>query len=247
MLATSGMTQVLRSVHHGHVKHLARDATRALGAAGVVISLVTTSGVSTEPVWCFPEISAQFEELQFTLGQGPGLDAVRHAVPVLVPDLGAVRAERWPVLLPAARELGVQGVYCFPLGVGAISVGVLIILCSARQQPLTSRQYADATALAAVLTAHLLSSHAEDSARDGAPPSLTGPPHDLRRAVVHQATGMVSAQLGVPLDEALVRLRGYAFRAEETLTTVAGGVVARRLRFNHDGNGPDSPDEGKGG
>jgi AmiR/NasT family two-component response regulator len=49
---------------------------------------------------------------------------------------------------------------------------------------------------------------------------------------VHQATGMISVQLGVSLEEALARLRAHAFAASAALGDVAGDVVNRRLRFD---------------
>jgi hypothetical protein len=48
---------------------------------------------------------------------------------------------------------------------------------------------------------------------------------------VHQASGMVAAQLGVSIGEALIRLRAYAFAHDRSLTAVADDVVARELRF----------------
>ena len=50
--------------------------------------------------------------------------------------------------------------------------------------------------------------------------------------VVHQASGMVAAQLGASIAEGLIRLRAYAFANDRTLTEVAEAVVARRLRFD---------------
>ena len=50
--------------------------------------------------------------------------------------------------------------------------------------------------------------------------------------VVHQASGMVAAQLGVSVGQALIRLRAYAFGNDRLLTQVAQDVVARRLRFD---------------
>ncbi len=50
--------------------------------------------------------------------------------------------------------------------------------------------------------------------------------------VVHQATGMVAAQLEVSVGQALVRLRAYAFGNDRPLTDVARDVVARKLRFD---------------
>ena len=50
--------------------------------------------------------------------------------------------------------------------------------------------------------------------------------------VVHQASGMVAAQLEVSVGQALIRLRAHAFGNERTLTDVARDVVDRRLRFD---------------
>jgi len=54
------------------------------------------------------------------------------------------------------------------------------------------------------------------------------------QAVVHQASGMVAAQLGVSVAQALIRLRGYAFGHAVPLREVAQDVVARTLRFKDD-------------
>jgi hypothetical protein len=51
------------------------------------------------------------------------------------------------------------------------------------------------------------------------------------RFVVHQAAGMVSVQLGVPVADALIRLRAHAFSTGRSVSDVAADVVARRFRF----------------
>ncbi|MFI1481779.1 ANTAR domain-containing protein [Streptomyces sp. NPDC020747] len=273
------MADVLRSLRLGGRGDPARACALALGAEGVALSLLVGNGRMAEPLWCHPEVSARFEELQFTLGEGPGPDAVRTGSPVMEPDLDRVRPDRWPALLPPARDLGVHGVCCFPLGIGAIRVGVLTVLCDG-DRTMTVQQGADATALAAALTGALL-----DGDRDGRGQwrenGNGGPvlgmfldrPTGLHRAAVHQATGMISVQLGVPMEEALLRLRARAYGSERPLGEIADDVVARRVRFNanddtthdtdndtsndasgngfgdgsdDDMNGPYSPGDGKG-
>jgi AmiR/NasT family two-component response regulator len=54
------------------------------------------------------------------------------------------------------------------------------------------------------------------------------------RAEVYQAQGMVQVQLGVSLEEAMVRLRAHAFVQGRTLVEVAADVVARRLILERD-------------
>jgi hypothetical protein len=247
---SDGMAEVLRLLRLREVVDPAPACARALGAAGVALSLLVGVERTAEPLWYHPDLSARFEELQFTLGEGPGPDAVRAGSPVLEPDLTRVRPERWPVLLPAARELGVHGVCCFPLGIGAIRIGVLTLLCDGERR-LSQQQYTDAAALTAVLTGVLLDGDRRDGDGDGSGLGRAlESPSVLRRAVVHQATGMISAQLDVSIQEALLRLRAHAYSSERPLRDIAADVVARRLRFDNDFDddvsGPYSPDGGKG-
>ncbi|MFF4257628.1 ANTAR domain-containing protein [Streptomyces sp. NPDC001663] len=261
---SDGMAEVLRLLRLDGPGDPAPSWARALGAEGVALTLLVGAGRTPEPLWCHPELSARFEELQFTLGEGPGPEAIRTGSPVLEPDLARVRSERWPALLPTAWELGVYGVCCFPLGIGAIRVGVLTVLCDGDRR-MSEQQYADATALAAALTGALLNGdRPRNRSGDGGGGALGAPgsPSGLHRAAVHQATGMISVQLGVSMEEALLRLRAHAYGHERPLGQVAKDVVARRLRFkkaldddpdgdpdgdlNDDGSGPHSPDGGRG-
>ncbi|MDQ1027930.1 hypothetical protein QF035_005512 [Streptomyces umbrinus] len=263
------MADVLRSLRLGGRGDPARACALALGAEGVALSLLVGNGRMTEPLWCHPEVSARFEELQFTLGEGPGPDAVRTGSPVMEPDLDRVRPDRWPALLSPARDMGVHGVCCFPLGIGAIRVGVLTVLCDG-DRTMSVQQSTDATALAAALTGALLNGagrgqRGEDGNGGPGLGLFLDRPTGLHRAAVHQATGMISVQIGGTMEEALLRLRAHAYSSERPLGEVADDVVARRLRFSDDdingnngnndasGNGigddtdgPYSPGDGKG-
>ncbi|MYW65817.1 hypothetical protein GTY65_17400 [Streptomyces sp. SID8379] len=248
------MAEVLRSLRPGSGSDPARSSARMLDVPGVAVSVFPTPPPGTsstrvpEPLWCFPEVSRRFDELQFTLGEGPGPDSVRAGVPVLEPDLGQVRPERWPLLTPAAQELGVLGVCCFPLALGGVQLGLLTLLCDGRGG-LNTRQLNDVGTLTAALIATLLGDRGSNGHGAGGP-LVDGdglwPVAGLQRAVVHQATGMISVQLGTTLANALVRLRAFAYSSERPLGDVAEDVVARRLRFDDDGNGPHLPDGGEG-
>ena len=52
---------------------------------------------------------------------------------------------------------------------------------------------------------------------------------------VHQATGMVSVQAGVSIEDAFLMLRARAFSSDRLLAEVAHEVVERRLRFGEGG------------
>jgi hypothetical protein len=54
------------------------------------------------------------------------------------------------------------------------------------------------------------------------------------RAEVHQATGMISVQAGVPLGQALVLLRAHAYATDRPVAAVARGVLAGSLDFSED-------------
>ena len=79
------------------------------------------------------------------------------------------------------------------------------------------------------------------SLQDGAPAGTLAADLDdavAYRAEIHQASGMVSIQLQVPVAEALVRIRAHAFADGRPLGAVAADIVARRLRLTDDRDDP---------
>lgn len=175
------------------------------------------------------EVSALIEELQYTLGEGPCVDAYHSDRPVLEPDLADPGdPPRWIAFTPLAVEAGARAIFGFPLQVGAVRLGALNLYRD-RPGPLSDDQHADALVLASVAARAVLGMQAQ------APPGMLAAElevgADLRLAV-HQAAGMVSVQLGVSVGEALVRLRAYTFANDRLLTEVAEAVVGRRLRFD---------------
>ena len=61
---------------------------------------------------------------------------------------------------------------------------------------------------------------------------------ELDRLEVHQATGFLIAQLGVPPTEALARLRAHAVATGQTASEVAQAIMDRRLVLDRDKNEP---------
>lgn len=214
---------------------------------GMSGAAVTASGkLGPGHVMCVTdEVSEQIEELQLTFGEGPRIDASADGAPVLVPDLGADDvAARWPAFGPAARLAGVAAVFALPLQIGAISVGVLSLY---RRQPgpLSADQLGDALVFADTATV-LMIDREEQAAGDGGGGTGpggggTGPGGQSwqlarHRAEIDQATGMLTEQLGVSIEEAFVRLRAYAYAQDRRLADVARDVVARTLRMEPDPN-----------
>lgn len=173
-------------------------------------------------------VSALIGDLQYTLGEGPCVDAYEQDQPVLEPDLAGGGGRRWVAFSPPAVSAGVGAVFGFPMRVGAIRIGALNVYRD-HAGPLDDEQYADGLVLAGVAARSILAMQAE------ALPGMLGAKLEAGsdfRFVVHQASGMVSAQLGVTVGDALVRMRAFAFANDRPLDTVAEDVVARRLRFS---------------
>ena len=173
-------------------------------------------------------VSALIEELQYTLGEGPCVDAYHHDRPVLEPDLANPEVSRWVAFTPPAVEAGARAVFGFPMQVGGVRIGALNLYRD-EPGPLSDDQLADALVMADLAARDVLAMQAD------AMPGMLGGELDAGanfRFVVHQASGMIAAQLDVSVTDALIRLRTYAFSHDRMITEVAEDVVNRTLRFS---------------
>ena len=173
-------------------------------------------------------VSTLIEELQYTLGEGPCIDAHRQHTPVAEPDLADPATMRWTAFARSAVDAGARAVFGFPVSIGDVHVGALNLYRD-RPGPLTDEQHADALVMADVAARAIITMQADAAPGALAPELESG---GNFRFVVHQAAGMVAVQLGVPVDDALLRLRAHAFSSGRTVSDVAADVVARRLRFD---------------
>ena len=87
-----------------------RIHNRYLPADGATVSVLTDAGGLALTASSGP-VAQSLAALEFTLGEGPGPDAVDTRRPVLVPDLAHVPATRWPAFGPAASALDVRAVF----------------------------------------------------------------------------------------------------------------------------------------
>ena len=222
----------LRGADGSGTMHLCEISAEVSGTTGAGImlqsdelvrgSLCTTDGVS-----------AYLDDLQYTLGQGPSIDAHHLGQFVAEPDLASPDAKRWPSLAPSAVQAGARAIFALPIRIGAVRLGSLTLY---RDQagPIEGDRYTDALVMTDV------AAHTIVAMQANAPPG--GIAAELEDGanfhfVVHQAAGMISEQLHVGVAEALVRLRSYAFRFDTPIDEVAEAVVRRRLRL-HDSDGP---------
>jgi hypothetical protein len=213
-------------------------ASGALPASGVGVSVMSDAG-ALGVVAASDVLTRRLGELQFALGEGPCVDAFVDSRPVLVPDLGERRAGRWPGYAAAAAALGVRAVFSFPLQVGAARLGAMDVY---RREAGAMSEVALSLALAfADVTVENLLDARAGSAGAAAGERLD----DVLEAnyVIYQAQGMTMVDLGVPLADALARLRAHAFAEGRPLAEVARDVVAGRLRLERDSQGAAALDD----
>jgi hypothetical protein len=230
------VAEILSTIAHGNGEkvglpaRLCAECLPALSVSGAGVALMTADGPSGVVLAATDGRARQLEELQFALGEGPCVEASGGGRPVLEPDLMAAGPARWPRFGAAVLAAGVRAIFAFPLRVGAIRVGVLDLY---RDTPghLTILELADAAAFAEAATVVVL--HLQD--HDSADAALAGPIDNL--AEVHQATGMITIQLGVSLAEALLRLRAHAYASGRTVSAIAADVVNRRMFFDDSESG----------
>ncbi|MEU3464734.1 ANTAR domain-containing protein [Streptomyces sp. NPDC006733] len=178
-----------------------------------------------ELVWFSDATSGRLEDLQFVLGQGPALLSEDATDVREVPDLERLLAQQWPQYAAEAKGLGVAALFVWPVHIGALQVGTMT---GYRRTPgaLSTEQSAQGWLIADALAQHVLNhwpSHSggDDLGHAGAV--------ELHRAVVHQATGVLSVRLDVPLAEALDRLRAHAYASGQSLTAAAHVILEQQL------------------
>jgi hypothetical protein len=212
------------------LERLCSALTKAVPAAGVALSLLTDDNPGGGTVAASDARSRLLEELQFTLGEGPAIDAYSLRRPVLEPDLVTHGARRWPGYAAAAHEHGIRAVFAFPVQVGAARAGALDVY---RAEPgtLTADALTQAVTFADVAMELLVDGQAragEDRASPDVDDALA------TRLEVYQAQGMVMVDLGVGIEEAMVRLRAHSFAAGRSIGDVAQDIVTGKLILERD-------------
>jgi hypothetical protein len=169
------------------------------------------------------DVALILEEAQDVTAQGPGPDAfdtgTYRRFDLATPDFVD---DRWPLLgFDSVPDLAPIVVHAIPLGPPESVIGVLTLyqLGTDRNIDLDA-----ATVVARAVTAAIVAN----------PPSHSEAPNSLwsERAEVHQATGMVVAQLGIPEGDALALIRAHAYSHEQSVAASAHAVITRTLEFS---------------
>ncbi|MDQ1174144.1 hypothetical protein QE430_002451 [Microbacterium testaceum] len=145
-------------------------------------------------------------------------------IPALIPDLKDGGDLSWSDLLASAQSHGVRSTYAFPMTVGTVDVGV-VDLFATQADALGPRDVEDAWAMADVAALRVLD-HLLGNLNSSAEPG------GLPKRLIHQATGMVMAQLGIPSDDALVVIRAHAFATGTAIPDIAEAIIRRDIDFS---------------
>lgn len=216
------------------VEAVCRCCVHVLPVDSVAIGVIGPSA-TWESMGASDATATLLQAQQILAGEGPAYDALTRGGPVLVDDL-STGFDRWPGFTAALGDGARGSLFAFPLQIGAISVGVMN-LSRTVPGPLEGPEAADVLTVADIVTMVLLT-RSEDLDGDGFGAETWWAPSPTS-SEIHQATGMVVAQLSVPPRVAYLRLRAYAFATERSLYEVARAVIDRHLRFDDDDEDED--------
>lgn len=217
--------------------------TEILGADAGILTL--TSATERLTVHTAEPAFTQLEDLQMVLGEGPAALAFAEGRTVVAHLEGhsgprehqsqlQSRADdaddaAYPVFATMAADIdGPVTVYAVPMRPSGRVVGVLTLYLRNGE---LARPLEEAEFLADAAGAALLGD--PDTA------DVSSQPTWPERARMHQATGVVVAQLGVAPADALAVLRAHAFGRASTLESVVADVLERRLSFSYDEDSDD--------
>ena len=198
---------------------------RMLQADGVAITVEYLTDRRTT-VCASDEVAHALESLQEVTGEGPGYEAARSEA-IVVADLDDRARERWPMLAHALaeRRYGPLSVYAVPVRPHGHLDGVATAYTRpGRSLTLSPERLAF---LANAIGAALLTDAVGTDAQPQLGEAWTS------RSVVHQATGMVMAQVRLSAADALAMLRSHAYATDSEIGDVAARVVGREINFTN--------------
>ena len=208
---------------------LCRACVDLLDVDGASISLVR-DGATQGTFGSSGELSRIVDELQFTYGQGPCLDAVELNKPVGADDLDAPDEDRWPALTEQVLSHGIRSLYALPVTVASTPIGALDLYRhragSFDGQTLTGGLLA--AGLASLPLLDLMNADVDwQAAGDGT--AYVDQLASLERVEVYQATGMILGAFDISAADALARLRSHAISHDKTASEVAFRILDSQI------------------
>ncbi len=211
-----------------------------LGADGAALTIENTPADRTT-LSTTDATAARLEDLQDLIGEGPCLDAFRFATPF---DLRVDEepSSRWPEFARAARQaVGDLHVYAFAMSPAGHTIGVLSVYFAGGKllpEPVQAAQFLASAVGAALLRDPEFTAvpgpNAEPGVGRAGGEAGGGADAWSARARVHQATGMVTAQLHMSPDDAMAIMRAHAYAENTTLAELARQILTRELDFRRE-------------
>jgi GAF domain-containing protein len=220
----------------GALRRLCQQLTGMLPLTGCWAVILDELDGQLRVVAATDPVARRMEDLHAELGEGPCLYAARTGERVLLADLSAPDAvRRFPRFAARALAAGVAAIYSFPLRTPDQRVGGLG-LCNAVPGELDDVDLELVQLMADLTTASIVGAHHYQQ--------VTGLAGTAQRrladaAVLEQAKGRLSVQLGVDPNSAFTYLRRYATSHEASLQAVAVEVASGALRLLPHGTGED--------
>jgi GAF domain-containing protein len=204
--------------------HLVAYSVELLAADAAGILLADARG-ELHAVASSSEDAEMLELLQLQAEQGPCVDCFRSAAPVSVADLNQA-ADRWPrFVAAAAQQASFASVHAVPLRLRGQAIGALNLLHRSPAS-LPEDDLALGQALADIATIGILQERAirhGEVVNEQLQAALTS------RVIIEQAKGVLAQHLGLSMDEAFNRLRGYVRGHNLRLADVARLIATRQL------------------
>lgn len=201
-------------------QRLCTAAVDLLGVEGAVLTFGYEEPARLT-VWASDETASWLDGIQEVLGEGPGWEAFESGE--IVTDTREGDEQRWAHFARAAEaEVGPLSLCAVPMRPGGEPMGVMLLYQSGSHLDIDTET---AQFLADAIGAALLRA-----------PSTTVEDFDgpwRARSAVHQAVGMVMAQLAISPEDALVLMRAHAYAHDVTLDVIAGQIIDRRLDFKY--------------
>ncbi|MFF1877018.1 GAF and ANTAR domain-containing protein [Leifsonia sp. NPDC058230] len=229
MTTSDRFTAAMESVSLTRVpaSDLSRPFVELFPVTGTAVSTIGDL-LGSETVSASDARAARLDELQFDLGVGPCWDALHSAEPVLEPDLRNRPRRVWPVFSETVARDGIRSLFAFPMLVGPLKIGAIDMYAEAPTE-LDAEATGQATALAGVVARQILQQALAEAGSEYTE-DVSNP---FSRRIIHQATGMVLAQLGVDASDARLVIQGHAFAAGRSMMEVAQDILERRLDFSN--------------
>jgi hypothetical protein len=203
---------------------LARAAAVVLPGAAVGISMFTDDAFRF-PVGASDEQAAVAERLQFTVAEGPCIEAHRSASQVIAHE--AELASQWPVFYSELiTKSPYRAIAAIPLPDGFADVGTIDLFFRDAQE-LKQLNMTDVAIVTQQVTARLSSSASFTDLESG--PKWLDSPSAERRSWVLIAMGILNVALQVTAKDALDMLRAHAYSSRRTVDDVAHAVATAEL------------------